>query len=48
MVAGHLEREIAEKYFLGQKPLLLLCHLSPPQGADFCDIASSLKLGGFS
>ena len=48
MVAGHLEREIAEMYFLGQKPLPLLCHLSPPQGADFCDIDSSLKLGGYS
>jgi hypothetical protein len=48
MVAARLEREIAEMYFLGQKPLPMLRYLSPPQGADFCDIDSSLKLGGFS
>jgi hypothetical protein len=48
MVAVRLEREIAEMYFLGQKPLPMLRHLLPRQGAAFCDIGSSLKLGGFS
>jgi hypothetical protein len=48
MVAVHLWCEIAEMYFLGQRPLPMLRHLLSPQEAAFCDIDSSLKPGGFS
>jgi len=48
MVAVHHLHEIAGMYFLGLKPLLKLRHLSPPQGAAFCDMDTTLKLGGFS